>query len=78
MRDARSTVCCGSVGLRGAAADRVSLPGLEHSVEIYGGLVAALFQRVAGIWLGITLTRKKPEVVVKEVPVPVAGAFVRR
>ncbi len=49
---------------------------LEHSVEIYGGLVAALFSAV-GIWLGITLTRKKPEVVVKEVPVPVAGPFVR-
>jgi DNA-binding CsgD family transcriptional regulator len=50
---------------------------LEHSVEIYGGLVAALFSAV-GIWLGITLTRKKPEVIVKEMPVPVpaSGPFV--
>ena len=32
----------------------------------------------SGVWLGITLTRKKPEVIVKEVPVPVlaAGPFV--
>ena len=39
---------------------------IEHSLEIYGGLVAALFAAV-GIWLGQTLTRKKPEVIVKEV-----------
>jgi DNA-binding CsgD family transcriptional regulator len=48
---------------------------IEHSVEIYGGLVAALFSAV-GIWLGITLTRKKPPVIVREVPVPVIGPFV--
>jgi DNA-binding CsgD family transcriptional regulator len=54
---------------------------IEHSVEIYGGLVAALFSAL-GIWLGITLTRKKPEpaVIVKEVQVqvqvPVTGPFV--
>ena len=49
---------------------------IEHSVEIYAGLVAALFSAL-GIWLGITLTRKKPDVIVKEVPVLVAGPFVR-
>ena len=32
---------------------------VEHSVEIYGGLVAAIFSAL-GIWLGLTLTRKKP------------------
>lgn len=32
---------------------------VEHSVEIYGGLVAVLFSAI-GIWLGLTLTRKKP------------------
>jgi DNA-binding CsgD family transcriptional regulator len=42
---------------------------LEHSLEIYGVLIAALFAGL-GIWLGWTLTRKKPEVVVREVPVP--------
>lgn len=34
---------------------------VEHSVEIYGGLVAALFAGL-GIWLGLTLTRKKTPV----------------
>lgn len=48
---------------------------VEHSVEIYGALVAALFAGL-GIWLGLTLTRKKPAVVIKEVPVPVTGPFV--
>ena len=48
---------------------------LEHSIEIYGVLVAGLFAGL-GIWLGWTLTRKKPEVVVREVPVPMASPFV--
>src|SRR5260221_7603144 len=50
---------------------------VEHSVEIYGALVAALFAGV-GIWLGGTITRKKPEVIVREVPVEVRvpGPFV--
>lgn len=30
---------------------------VEHSVEIYGGLIAAIFAGL-GIWLGLTLTRK--------------------
>ncbi len=38
---------------------------LEHSVEIYGALVAALFAGL-GIWLGQTLTRKKPDAIVQE------------
>jgi DNA-binding CsgD family transcriptional regulator len=42
---------------------------IEHSLEIYGALVATLFAGV-GIWLGQTLTRKKPAVVIKEVAVP--------
>jgi NarL family two-component system response regulator LiaR len=49
---------------------------LEHSIEIYGGLVALLFASV-GIWLGLTLTRKVEVVVVREVPVPAPAAFVR-
>src|SRR5688572_24192517 len=40
---------------------------VEHSLEIYGGLIALLFAAL-GIWLGLKLTRK--EVVVKEVRVP--------
>jgi NarL family two-component system response regulator LiaR len=41
---------------------------VEHSIEIYGGLVAALFAGL-GIWLGLKLTKNKETVVVKEVPV---------
>jgi NarL family two-component system response regulator LiaR len=40
---------------------------IEHSIEIYGALIAVLFAGV-GIWLGLKLTRKKEVVVVKEVP----------
>ena len=41
---------------------------IEHSIEIYGGLVAATFAAL-GIWLGIKLTSKQERVVIKEVPV---------
>ena len=43
---------------------------VEHSVEIYGGLVALFFSAV-GIWLGLKLTRPRERVVVREVAVPV-------
>jgi DNA-binding NarL/FixJ family response regulator len=46
---------------------------IEHSVEIYGALIAAAFA-AAGIWLGLTLTRR--DVVVKEVRIPATGPFV--
>jgi DNA-binding CsgD family transcriptional regulator len=42
---------------------------VEHSIEIYGALIALLFAGV-GIWLGLKLTRKKEVVVVREVPAP--------
>ena len=41
---------------------------VEHSVEIYGGLIALLFASL-GIWLGLKLTRKKEVVVFREVAV---------
>lgn len=47
---------------------------LEHSFEIYGGLVALIFSTV-GIWLGLKLTRTRT--IVREVPVPVVGPFYR-
>jgi DNA-binding CsgD family transcriptional regulator len=47
---------------------------VEHSLEIYGGVVALVFAAV-GIRLGLTLTKSKEVVVVREVAV--AGAFVR-
>lgn len=43
---------------------------VEHSIEIYGGIVALLFS-VLGIWLGLKLTRTRERVVVREVPVEV-------
>ena len=46
---------------------------LRHSVEIYGAIVAAVFAGL-GIWLGGTLTKKRPDVVVREVRVE--GPFV--
>lgn len=43
---------------------------VEHSLEIYGAIVAVVFAGL-GIWLGRTLTRKKAEVIVREVAVEV-------
>ena len=43
---------------------------VEHSLEIYGGIVALLFATL-GIWLGLKLTKPKETVVVREVPVRV-------
>ena len=49
---------------------------LEHSLEIYGGLVAAVFAAL-GIWLGFRLTRRTETVVVREVMVAAPVDFVR-
>ena len=48
---------------------------VEHSIEIYGGLIAATFA-VLGIWLGLKLTGRRQTIVVKEIPVPAGGPFV--
>src|SRR5215468_56462 len=46
---------------------------IEHSIELYGALVAALFAAF-GIWLGLRITRRRETiretVVMREVPVP--------
>ena len=49
---------------------------LDRSVEIYGGLIAAVFA-AAGIWLGLKLTRPREKIVIQEVkvPVPAPAAF---
>lgn len=48
---------------------------VEHSVEIYGGLVALVFSTL-GIWLGLRLTRGRP-VSAPPAPIqPVRGPFV--
>ncbi len=49
---------------------------IEHSFEIYGALVAAIFAGV-GIWLGLKLTRPTETVVVREVMVAAPSNFVR-
>jgi two-component system, NarL family, response regulator LiaR len=49
---------------------------IEHSFEIYGALVAAMFAGV-GIWLGIRLNARTPDVVVRDVVVARGDVFVR-
>jgi DNA-binding CsgD family transcriptional regulator len=49
---------------------------VEHSLEIYGGIVALLFAGL-GIWLGLKLTRPRETVVVKEVRVTANQPFVK-
>ena len=53
---------------------------VEHSLEVYGGIVALLFSTL-GIWLGLRVTRARVivhEVPVRvEVPVPAAASFLR-
>ena len=48
---------------------------VEHSIEIYGGLIAATFA-VLGIWLGLKLTGRRHTIVVKEVPAPAGVPFI--
>ena len=49
---------------------------VEHSVEIYGGLVAAVFATL-GIWLGLRLTRPRETVLIREVMVEAPVHFER-
>jgi NarL family two-component system response regulator LiaR len=45
---------------------------IEHSVELYGALVAILFA-FFGIWLGLRITRRRETIVVREVFSPASG-----
>lgn len=67
---------CGGLAIAALRVVEYRFLVIEHSIEIYGGLIAILFTSVA-LWLGLTLNRKTEVVVVREVPVPVAGPFVR-
>jgi NarL family two-component system response regulator LiaR len=49
---------------------------VEHSIEIYGALIALTFATV-GIWLGRKITRPKDTIIVREVTIPVPVDFVR-
>jgi NarL family two-component system response regulator LiaR len=43
---------------------------IEHSFEIYGGLIAATFAAL-GVWLGLRLTKPQQKVVVHEIQVQI-------
>jgi NarL family two-component system response regulator LiaR len=45
---------------------------IEHSLELYGAIVAVLFATF-GIWLGLRITRRRETIVVREVLVPASG-----
>src|SRR3954466_7770793 len=47
---------------------------IEHSVELYGALVAILFSTF-GIWLGLRITRRRERIVVREVMVSAGPAL---
>jgi ATP/maltotriose-dependent transcriptional regulator MalT len=49
---------------------------VEHSIEIYGAIIATVFAMV-GLWLGRKLTRPRETVIVREVTVPAPAEFVR-
>jgi NarL family two-component system response regulator LiaR len=45
---------------------------IEHSLEIYGAIVAIIFV-VFGIWLGIKLTKPREKIILREVLVPLSA-----
>jgi two-component system, NarL family, response regulator LiaR len=45
---------------------------IEHSVELYGALIAILFA-IFGIWLGLRITSRRETIAVKEVLGPASG-----
>jgi len=48
---------------------------IEHSFEIYGGLIAATFAAL-GIWLGLRLTGARQRAAEKDAPAPTAEPIV--
>jgi ATP/maltotriose-dependent transcriptional regulator MalT len=90
VRDVLLYGVCGGVLIAVLKLTEYRFLVVEYSVEIYVALVAALFASL-GIWLGLTLTRKKPativtetivqekiirETVIKEIPAPASDPFV--
>ena len=51
---------------------------VEYSVEIYGGLIAAIFAGL-GVWLGLRITRPAPpsRTIASNTPAPTGAPFVR-
>lgn len=69
LRDILLYGLCGGVLITLLKLSEYRFLVVEHSVEIYGGLVAALFSAL-GIWLGLTLTRKKSQAQLLSQPAP--------
>ena len=72
MFSRRDFIATGGVLIAGLKAVEYRWLVVEHSIEIYGGIVAAIFAAV-GIWLGRKLTRNTETVVLREVMVPAAA-----
>lgn len=62
LRDILLYGLCGGVLITVLKVTEYRFLVIEHSLEIYAGLIAALFAGV-GIWLGLTLTQKKVQIV---------------
>jgi ATP/maltotriose-dependent transcriptional regulator MalT len=78
LRDILLYGLCGGLLIMALKLTEYRFLVIEHSLEIYGAIVAALFAAL-GIWLGQTLTRKKPDVasptvIIKEVTVAIQPA----
>jgi DNA-binding CsgD family transcriptional regulator len=63
---------CGGILIVAMRLVEYRLLVIQHSVEIYGALIAAAFAAL-GIWLGLTITGRPKELIVKEVRVEVPG-----
>lgn len=74
VRDILLYGVCGSVLIVILKLTEYRFLVVEHSVEIYGALIAALFARL-GIRPGLRLTKKKPDVIIKETPAADASPF---
>jgi two-component system, NarL family, response regulator LiaR len=66
---------CGGLLIAALRFIEVRFIVLEHSIEIYGGLIALLFAGL-GVWLGLKITRKEQVIVEREVRVPAVVPFV--
>src|ERR1700756_2442046 len=60
LRDILLFGVCGGVLITVLRLTEYRFLVVEHSLEIYGGLVAALFAAL-GIWLGLTITRRRTQ-----------------
>lgn len=73
---------CGGLLIAGLKLIEYRFIVLEHSIEIYGALIALVFATV-GIWLGLKVTRKEQVIVERElivereVMVPAGAPFAR-